>query len=91
MGNNKQIKQLFKKHEHAMRNILHEYFLVDCPLEEYDCLIHHILSILFNNGSKEDLKSMIETEISEHFGLSINNKQINTIVAEVWKYWCEFK
>ena len=87
MDKNREIKQLFKKHVNAIRTILYDSFSADYSLEEFDCLVHHVLSVLNNEESKKELKSKIEKEITEHFGLSLNDKDIDVIVSNIWDYW----
>lgn len=62
----------------------------DTPDDEYDCLTHHILSVIERGGSMLDVKSTIKEELKDHFGLSgVPAEEINHTARRIWAWWTE--
>ena len=70
-ASHKNQKRRFNREEQFVRGALNEWDLIPgSPEDEYDCLVHHILSALHAGANQEDLEMLIEEEMSNHFGLS---------------------
>jgi hypothetical protein len=51
------------------------------PIDEYDCLTTLILSVLYQNKSKQDIEDLIITELDHHFG-TINKLEISDVFRD---------
>ncbi len=54
------------------------------PADEYDCLVHKILSSWFQGQSKEQLRELIAREVTHHFGLPDALPDVDAIVEQVF-------
>ena len=54
------------------------------PADEYDCLVHKILSSWFRRQSKEQLRELIARELTGHFGLPDALPGVNAVVKQVF-------
>ncbi len=84
----------FKVSEATVRRILNEWapIGVGTPEDEYDCLVHRILSVLHGHGSILDVQAALQNELSGHFGLSgVPAEEINRATAKIWSWWLEQK
>ncbi len=85
--------KLFKKEEHSVRAILNEWDPLQAspPPDEYDCLNHRVLSVLHSGSSRDDLKSMIEREMLDHFGFEAPKKGVEAVTDKLWAWWLKSK
>jgi hypothetical protein len=54
------------------------------PADEYDCLVHKIVSSWFQRQSKEQLRELIARELTHHFGLPDALSGIDPVVEQVF-------
>ena len=54
------------------------------PADEYDCLVHKILSSRFQRQSKEQLRGLIAREMTDHFGLPDALPGVDAVVEQVF-------
>jgi len=90
----KKKRKQFAKEEAAIRKIINiwEPIGFTTPEDEYDCLVHHLLSILNSGGNQQEVAAKIEKEIKNHFGLSqFPKKEITAIANKVWTCWQKAK
>jgi hypothetical protein len=75
----------------TLKDILNEWDLLSVvsyngdPQDEYDWFSEQIAEILKKNISLADLENYLETQITDHFGLNIND----TIKKNIKKYSAE--
>ncbi len=84
----------FRGEEQAVRNILNDWepIGIHTPDDEYDCLVHHILSVLHRNGRLIDVKSTIEEQLRGHFGLTgVPEHEIDQTADRIWSWWLRWK
>lgn len=81
-------KRVVKGEEQTIRTLMNEWDPIPgSPADEYDCLVHHILGLLHQNAAKNQLRSMIQSELVCHFGLHPSNQEIDAITEKIWSYW----
>ena len=54
------------------------------PADEYDCLVHQIVSSRFQRRSKEQLRELIARELIHHFGLPDALPGVDAVVDQVF-------
>jgi hypothetical protein len=54
------------------------------PADEYDCLVHKVLSSSFRRQSKEQLRELIARELTDHFGLPDALPGVDAVVEQVF-------
>ena len=82
----------FKEEEQVVRTILNDWDPISgSPKDEFDCLVHRILSNLHQIGQKEKLLELIQDQLSNHFGLDLPQDQISNTAKKIWTWWTEFK
>ena len=92
MGHNKE-KKIIKNEEAALKDIFHRWdpimsgFPLNSPMDEYDCLIHKIISNLHLGINEKDLNNLISEEIKNHFHLNEPQHKIQKVSNEIWQYW----
>ncbi|MEN6320405.1 MAG: hypothetical protein ABFD82_16840 [Syntrophaceae bacterium] len=87
-------RKRFAKEESAIRRIIYEWQPIGLPTpeDEYDCLVHHVISILHARGNHDDVAYKIKYELENHFGLrSISTNDINIIAGKIFDRWTELK
>jgi len=83
-------RKQFETEEHALRNIFNEWQPIgfSTPEDEYDCLVHNLLSVLHAGWEKRDIAARIKKEIEHHFGLvSVQAKEIESVTNKIWEWW----
>lgn len=81
----KKLKKKLKGHEKAIRAVLNEWDPIPgSPENEYDCLVHKILTMLYQGVSKNELESMLQSELIDHFGLDASREKVKVLVEKVW-------
>lgn len=84
----KQLKKKLKNQEQAIRVILNRWDpVLGSPENEYDCLVHKVLGMLRRDASKDELISMIRSELVNHFGLHESKEQIKLVVEKILTFW----
>jgi hypothetical protein len=54
------------------------------PADEYDCLVHKILSSWSQRQSKEQLRELIAREMVDHFGLPDALPGVDAVVEQIF-------
>ena len=72
-NNNSELKRLYKSDFEKVRQFVNEFdpcgFIhFEFPEDEYDCLTNHLLSAVYANKLREEIKGIILHEIEFHFG-----------------------
>jgi hypothetical protein len=86
----KKKRKKFAKHESAIRKIINNWPPIGCktPDDEYDCLVHHLLSVLNSGGKKKEVAVRIKQELEHHFGLRhVRKKEVSSTADKIWKWW----
>jgi hypothetical protein len=55
------------------------------PEDEYDCLTNHILSSVYQNKTRDEIRSVILDEIDHHFGTPDRTIMLEPEKAEFYK------
>jgi hypothetical protein len=87
-------RKRFAKEESEIRKIVYEWQPIGLPTpeDEYDCLVHHVISILHAGGNHDDVAYKIKYELENHFGLySISMYDINIIAGKIFNCWTDLK
>jgi len=85
-------RKRFRTEEQVIRKILNEWAPIGfgTPDDEYDCLTHHLLSVLHSGGNLFNVRSTIQEDLTEHFGLSrVPKDEINQVANQIWMWWTE--
>jgi len=71
--------------ERQIRVILHAWNPIGFPMppDEYDCLVHRVLSSLLRGESREQLRELITRELTEHFGLPDRVGDVSMVVEQI--------
>lgn len=94
-GVHKPAKKRFKAEEAALRSILHRWQPIPgAPEDEYDCLVHHLLSHLHAHprSGPEEIAACISEQMAEHFrscGSVEGAKAVSRKIHEAWKRFAE--
>lgn len=83
-------RQQFSNEEAAIREIMHQCAPVafPAPEDEYDCLVHQLISLLHAGGTQDDLACRIRDEMESHLALSLLPANgIDAIAGEVLRCW----
>jgi hypothetical protein len=57
------------------------------PRDEYNCLIHHVISSLHSGQKESEIKDLIESEFTGHFGINVPPHDIEKVSREIMKWW----
>jgi hypothetical protein len=59
------------------------------PEDEYDCLVHHLLSALHRGVPREALGKEVESHLRGHFGFDaqVSAQTAELIAAATWTWW----
>jgi len=81
-------RDAFKADEEAVRTILNRWDpIAGSPEDEYDCLVHRILSALHEGANRTELKNHIEHELTHHFGIRTELSEVEGVVKQVSEWW----
>lgn len=83
-------RKRFAEEEAAIRKVISEWGPIGFPVpdDEYDCLVHQLLSLLHAGGNRDDVAGKIEEELRDHFGLSsVSSRGIASVAGRVWSCW----
>jgi len=83
-------RKRFAKEETAIRKIINDWKPIglQAPDDEYDCLVHHLLSVLHSGGNQQDVAAKIKSELKNHLGLSsFSENEISVVADKVWNCW----
>jgi hypothetical protein len=87
-------RKQFAKEEAAIRQIINAWRPIgfQTPENEYDYLVHHLLSVLNSGGNHHDVAAKIRNELENHFGVSpFPEKEITAVADKVWVCWQNVK
>lgn len=73
----------------ALRGILHEWepIGIRTPADEYDSVVHRVLSILYAGG-EDEVVSRIEQELEGDFGGGFTPEgEIRLVAGTMWEWW----
>ena len=86
--NKKEIQKSIKYEEKVLRKIFADSnILLGVPNDEFDCLIHQLLSALYKGDRKTDIKYILKKQLSEHFGIIANQLKIKGLAQEIYDTW----
>ena len=82
----------FRREQSALRTIVTELGPMDpdgLPEDEYDCLVHHLLSVLHRGTRREELNQEVESHIRGHFGFDagVSSQTAERIAGATWAWW----
>ena len=85
-------RSAFRKDESALRAIVRDLGPMDpdgLPEDEYDCLVHHLLSALHRGVTREGLGREIESHLEGHFGFDtrVSSESADWIASATWSWW----
>jgi hypothetical protein len=82
-------RSAFRSEEADLRAIVREFGPVSegMPDDEYDCLVHCMLSCLHRGASRDGLAQAIDDHIREHLGLTGGLPGPDPLVDPVWTWW----
>ncbi len=86
----KSSRSCFKLEEQALRKIFRRWDPIGgSPSNEYDCLIHHLLSVFQNNPntSGTTIAAIISKEFADHFGFSVPQDGVERVAKEIFTIW----
>lgn len=86
----KKRRKQFAKEECAIRKIINDWKPIGFPTpeDEYDCLVHQLLSILHSGGTQQEIAAKIKSVLQDYFGLSrFPEKEISAVADRVWNCW----
>jgi len=91
MSNNRNRKKVIKLEIKAIRRILNAWDpIAGSPEDEYDCLVHRIISDLHSGIIKpSDIARIIKSELKDHFGISKTDAEIFKVAENISLYWSE--
>lgn len=76
---NKELKSKYKSDFATLNKLVSDFdpcglIKSGAPLGEYDCLTQQILSYIYNNRTRQEIKELIIKEVDEHFGMTIERE-----------------
>jgi len=84
----KSLRKSFKKEENQIRYILNEWDPIPgSPEDEYDCLVHIILSSLHKGSNQKAIEDTIIKELMNHFGIKEESNKICNVSSKIWQWW----
>jgi len=59
------------------------------PEDEYNCLVHHLLSALRRGVAREGLREEVESHLRGHFGFDAreSSETAERIATATWTWW----
>lgn len=88
---NQMIKELNKEFNGKfleLRKLINSYELIPhAPSDEFDALIHKILSHLYRGADLEIIKSVLDSELSIYYGLYTNEFDSDDMASEIIQWW----
>ena len=86
--NKTQIKKEFQERFFALRKIVNSWDLIPgSPKDEFDSLIHQILSHLYKGADFEKISRVLSSEMTVNYGLTTDNKDIKKLTEEILHWW----
>ena len=85
-------RSAFRNEESALRAIVSDLFRVDSngvPEDEYDCLVHHLLSALHRGVGRVELVAGVESHLRDHFDVDVgaSSQAADRVAGEAWTWW----
>lgn len=90
----KKKRKKFAVEEAAIREIINAWKPIGCstPEDEYDCLVHHLISLLHLGGNRKDIFVKIRYELENHFGITPpSRKEITAVADKIYVCWQKVK
>ncbi len=87
---NRAAKKRIKVEEAAVREILNRWQPIPgAPEDEYECLVHHLLSHLHADAESgpDKIAGWISEEMQDHFGLDISAKAAVGVSRQIAEQW----
>ena len=93
MSNYSENKKRIKSEIQSIRRILNTWDPIPwSPEDEYDCLVHRIISGLHSGIEKPiELAKLITAELNNHFGLHSSESDVRDIAETISEYWTVHK
>jgi len=86
----KRRRDQFKREEGELRMLLNERDPIPgSPDDEYDCLVHDLLSHLHRGVTREDLLGVIGVHSKDHVGAAHSPRGLAMFADSVWQWWCK--
>lgn len=74
----------FKEQEKELLDILNEWDPIQgSPHDEYDCLCHSVLSLLYSKQGEFRLNQFIQDELNGHFGFGNAGEDVEKISKKI--------
>jgi hypothetical protein len=78
----------FKSEERVIRDILNKWNPIEgSPEDEYDCLVHHILSGLHRGAKAEGVRLIMTDELANHFGITVSEEELIPVAQDIGDWW----
>ncbi|NNE68494.1 MAG: hypothetical protein HKN33_18145 [Pyrinomonadaceae bacterium] len=91
MGSDKanERRRRFKRDERELREIVNGWELIPgTPDDEFDCLVHHLLSWLGSEKKEREIVVALSDELESHFGFSrVSKRDTGKMVNSVCEWW----
>ena len=76
---NKELKSKYKNDFATLTKLVNDFdpcglIKSGAPLDEYDCLTQQLLSYIYNNRTRQEIKELIIKEVDEHFGMPVEKE-----------------
>lgn len=76
---NKELKSKYKNDFTTLTKLVNDFdpsglIKGGAPLDEYNCLTQKLLSYIYNNKTRKEIKDLIIQEADEHFGMPVEKE-----------------
>ncbi len=86
------LSKTYKQQLTELREIVHSWGLLDnVPLDEYDSVVHLIISQLNNGANKYKISKVLTFELCHNYGFSLKYLEIDKWVFEILEWWNKIK
>jgi hypothetical protein len=83
-------RSTFTRDEAALRVLLNPGgACADAPADEFDCLVHHVLSVLYREPSIEAVSAVLARECSDHLALICSASAVDSVARRILAWWAE--
>ncbi len=77
-----------KQEASQVRQILNEWDPIPgSPSDEYDCLVDRVVSALHRGAEYSNLTELINSELSDHFGIILPKEEIAAVSLRLAQWW----
>jgi len=78
----------FRDEEASLRALINEFDIVPgSPEDEYDVLVHRLLSSLHANATQIALSEVVAKYFATDFGVPLRADDTSAITDRVWRWW----